>query len=167
MYTINGNYIDFEKGNVGVNIYDIAQSLSIQNRFNGHTSVPYSVAQHSVLVSECVSGKNALWGLLHDSAEAYLGDIITPVKTEKQKSLEIEFLKCIANEFGLSLPIPNEVKKADVRMLVTEMYEPFIFDKPKVAEVYFPDVKPYQRRIIPWKWNEARDKFLERFEELK
>lgn len=166
MYTITGKHIDFEKGKVDVDIHDIAHSLSIQNRFNGHTTAPYSVAQHSVLVSKCVSDKNALWGLLHDAAEAYLGDIITPVKTEKQKGLEIEFLKCIANKFGLSLPIPNEVKEADVKMLVTEMCGPFVFDKPKVAKLYLPNVVPYPFKIIPWSWDKAKEKFLERFEEL-
>lgn len=167
MYTIRGNEIDYKKGKVCVDIYDIAHSLSIQNRFNGHTIVPYSVAQHSVLVSKFVSKKNALWGLLHDAAETYLGDIITPVKTLKQKSLEIEFLKYVADKFNLSLPIPDEVKKVDVKMLATEMNAAFVFCKPEVARMYLPDVEPYYFEIEPWSWYESKKKFLERFEELK
>lgn len=69
------------------NIEDIAHSLSIQNRFIGHTKHPYSVAQHCV---NCVAvaidvykindSEFLLNLLMHDAAEAYIGDIISPVK---------------------------------------------------------------------------------------
>ena len=75
-----------------VRLDDIVHALSHINRFNGHTSTPYSVAQHSYLVASLmedwilrgaqVSGGRALVkaALLHDAAEAYIGDISSPIK---------------------------------------------------------------------------------------
>lgn len=167
MMTISGNLVDYENGFVNVDIFDIAHSLSIQNRFIGNTIVPYSVAQHCYFVSEVVEEKFALWGLLHDSAEAYIGDIITPIKTKKQRAIEIELLKCVAAKFGMSLPIPSEVKEADRRMLVTEMCSQLVFYKPEFAKFHFRDIEPYDIEIKPWNWVKAKKMFLKRFYELK
>ena len=83
-----------------VSIIDIARALSMQCRFNGHVKRFYSVAEHSVLVSRIVEadydvmarGKHPYEGedyrranlclaaLLHDGSEAYLGDMVRPLK---------------------------------------------------------------------------------------
>lgn len=61
---------------------DIAFGLSRQLRFNGLTVLPYTVAQHSVIVSKlCISPKAQLVAMLHDASEAYLHDLPTPLKT--------------------------------------------------------------------------------------
>ena len=68
-----------------IDIRDIAHALAHTNRYNGHAPSPWSVAQHSLA---CMSlarhyGEPAgtqLGALLHDAAEAYIGDIIRPVK---------------------------------------------------------------------------------------
>ena len=61
-------------------IEDIAWSLAHTNRFNGHTARPYSVAEHCVRMSYAVEPGDAMWALLHDGAEAYIGDIVGPFK---------------------------------------------------------------------------------------
>lgn len=65
---------------------DIAHHLAIYNRWTGATIDPFSVAQHSMLVADYaaeLSGGDRvteLYALLHDAAEAYIGDICRPVK---------------------------------------------------------------------------------------
>src|SRR5690349_18842227 len=68
-----------------VDIDDIAHALSMICRFGGHTKQFYSVAEHSVRVANAmeIAGCGALaclHGLIHDAPEAYLGDIVRPLK---------------------------------------------------------------------------------------
>jgi hypothetical protein len=64
----------------------IASRLSAINRFSGRTYVPWSVAEHSLLVADIieslVQGNKVLVinGLLHDGMEAVYGDILAPYK---------------------------------------------------------------------------------------
>jgi uncharacterized protein len=68
-------------------IRDIACSLSRLNRFCGATQLPVNVACHSLSVVRFLAMKKApplvqMFGLLHDAHEAYLGDIIHPMRRE-------------------------------------------------------------------------------------
>jgi hypothetical protein len=112
-----------------VNIEDIAHALANQCRFNGHVSSFYSVAQHAVIVSLEVFRRTkdpvtALWGLHHDDEEAYLGDMVKPLKRlrEMQGFREIAAITqtAILEHFGLSWPEPDIVREVDRLMLRTE-----------------------------------------------
>lgn len=62
---------------------DIAHSLGMLCRYNGHCKRFYSVGNHSIMVSEIMEylGEgDPLEGLLHDGTEAYLSDVPKPVK---------------------------------------------------------------------------------------
>lgn len=115
-----------------INIEDIAHALSRQCRYNGHCDGFLSVARHSMWVSERLKaqGQDArmqLSGLLHDAAEAYLGDLVRPIKhTEFGRTyLEVEAAleEVIAERFSLPFPIPVEVREADDYVL-TELELP-------------------------------------------
>ena len=81
--------------NEDIVIEDIAYSLSMQCRFNGHTNRFFSVAEHSINVTSVLKklnfpAKTQLLGLLHDASEAYLADILAPIKECLPDYLSIE-----------------------------------------------------------------------------
>ena len=84
-------------------IEDIAHHLSMLCRYNGACKFFYSVAEHSFLVSEFVTKSYALWGLMHDAAEAYISDIIAPVKRSmpEYKRIEERIMKAIVERFEM------------------------------------------------------------------
>ena len=108
----------------GIEIEDIAKSLSKMCRFTGHCKSFYSVAEHSVNVSALLPAEKRLWGLLHDASEAYLADIASPVKQllPEYKTLENKIMSRIAQRFGLPDKFweDEEVKRADWAQLKAE-----------------------------------------------
>ena len=84
-------------------IYDIAWALSHICRWTGHVASFYSVAEHSVLVSERVPVAYARAALMHDAAEAYIGDVSAPLKSvlPEYRRLEAQFSAVIAEKFNI------------------------------------------------------------------
>ncbi|KLK91389.1 phosphohydrolase [Microvirga vignae] len=105
-----------------IRLQDIAHALSMLCRYTGHCKRFYSVAEHSVLLSEVVEPKHRLWALLHDASEAYLVDVPRPVKPflTGYREAEGEIMLCVAERFGLSATMPKAVKEADNRILTDE-----------------------------------------------
>lgn len=103
-------------------IHDIAHALALTCRYGGQCKHFYSVAQHSILVAEKCKEENQLWGLMHDAAEAYIGDMPKPFKPFMANFDEIEekIIAVIADKFGLPMPMPTQVHTIDRKMLVTE-----------------------------------------------
>ena len=103
---------------------DLAHALSHLCRFGGHTRVHYSVAQHSVLVASLLPPRLALAGLLHDAAEAYVGDCVGPLahRLPEFRSVELRILEVIGERFGVPFADfrSGEVRNADAVALLTE-----------------------------------------------
>lgn len=74
---------------------DIAHGLSMVCRFAGQASRFYSVAEHSVHVARLVPPHLGRAALLHDAAEALIGDVSRPLKSllpdYRQVEARIEF----------------------------------------------------------------------------
>lgn len=164
MQTYTGALVDLmEFSPDHVRLPDIAHALSMINRFTGHTTVPYSVAQHSVVVSQICDQEIALWGLLHDASEAYLGDVARPLKQilPDYRALERHVQLQIARKFGLSWPMPEAVHDADARAL--------LYEKDWLLAVQHDWGMQAETITIPrvaWSWEESKERFLKRAGEL-
>lgn len=106
-----------------IDIADIAYSLSNTNRWGGHSCPAFNVAQHSVMVADALLRNGApqiiqLQGLMHDAAEAYLGDIPTPIKRKLPEYMAMELLvtDAIFRKFGIPLPLDQQVHLQDVEI---------------------------------------------------
>jgi hypothetical protein len=108
-----------------IQIEDIAHSLSLLCRFTGHVKHFYSVGQHSLLGSYLVPPQDALWFLLHDASEAFIGDMNRPLKHgtdagEAYIPVEAGIMRAICNKFGLPQEEPKSVRLTDNAMLYAE-----------------------------------------------
>lgn len=149
-----------------IDIVDIAHALSNLCRYNGHCSEFYSVAEHSILVSQAVSKENALWGLLHDAAEAYICDIPSPFKKylEQYAGYESVILELIKEKFDLIGDIPKEVMFIDKQIQVNEMEALFPI---RLDECELKDVEPVKDVIIKcWTPDPVKYLFLDTYSNL-
>jgi hypothetical protein len=84
--TVSGLYLNLlDPSPASIEFVDIAVALTSTCRFGGHTRTFYSVAEHSLAVASMLHRQTgdpelALAGLLHDAAEAYIGDMVRPLK---------------------------------------------------------------------------------------
>lgn len=144
-----------------INPWDIAHALANICRWGGHCKTFYSVAQHSLWVSKLVSPENRKWALLHDAAEAYIGDMVWPLKhygdfAAEFRAAEQRIMAAICERFHLPLEMPEEVKTADLIMLVTERRDLTQNRNEWKREV--PMALP--RRVYPVRPHTARNQYL-------
>lgn len=153
-----------------IRLEDIAHALSRQCRYNGHTAKHYSVAEHSVLVSTVA--QYPIVGLFHDAAEAYIGDLVSPMKRALGHRVMLEWNliergldRAIATRFGFD---PDElhfsdVKEADYRVLVAERTALFPVE---AAPWLLRPAKPVDEVIRCYSAEDAKGLFLTRAREL-
>lgn len=172
-------------------IETIAHGLCGKSRWSGFTKRndrKFSVAQHSVHVADIVNLNRkklvpggqwglrpspALCGLLHDGSEAWIDDIVRPVKykltgyTEVEKSLQMEIYA--RHNCPIDGIITEAVRRVDNMMIFLErdelMGKPVVpysneFDHPRIT---IHDVVP-DFRI--WSPEEAYERFIDKFEEI-
>jgi len=152
-----------------VKIEDIAHALSLVNRFTGHTTVAYSVAEHSVRVARLVGSwypSNrllVLQALLHDATEAYIADIARPFKHLPEmapyRSIESQMEIVIAKRFGLPETLSPLVKDADEILLTTEARDLMS----PLVEGWYLRKRPLEHKIVPWNADYAKDQFMMMF----
>ncbi len=149
-----------------VKIEDIACALARQARFNGHTRFFYSVGQHSCLGAQVSPTKDvALQMLFHDATEAYVGDLVSPVKAllPDFEIIESRIHWAIAQKFGLEYPMPKIVKQIDRRLLATEIRDLITKD---LKSWNIKEDEPFDFPIIPWPPEVTEARFLELAREL-
>ena len=149
-----------------IDIKDIARALSHICRYTGHLPKHYSVAQHSVMCSHLVSPALALEALMHDAAEAYIGDCSAPLKSllPDYKRIEKNVEWVIARKFGLPTEMSVEVHHADLVMLATERRD--LLGDDGTPWPVLDGIEPARTRIEPWSADFAMTRFLQRFEDL-
>lgn len=173
--TYSGKYFDPEKpGMEDIDINDIAHALSMLARANGHFEDFFSVGAHSVncaleSMARGNSPKVSLACLLHDGAEAYIGDMTRPLKIRFPKFKEIEvalqnaIFQKYANVETFPPPYWNEVMDIDNSMLFFEFKEfhPTLNIQKEVSEIHI-DIKQMKKESTI-----VEMEFLNLFYELK
>jgi uncharacterized protein len=144
-----------------MNIVDVGHHLAQQSRFNGALDYFYSVAEHCVLGSYLVPQEHAFEFLMHDAAEAWLGDLIRPLKNftglgDYYKAIEANVERVVKQKWGLAEVTPSVVKDVDQEMCLIEMTQgrsEGLVSKPRI-------------NLFFWRWDRAEREFMARFDEL-
>lgn len=176
--TQSGRGLDLLSPDPGqITIRDIASHLAKICRFSGACRTFYSVAQHSVLVATLLRDRGpltALYGLLHDAHEAYLGDITRPAREALgalgEGAMPFQWLEerldaAVHAAIGIAWPLDPSTRRtigeADMRALATEKRD-LMPDEPD-----WPGLPaPWRAVIKPMSWERAEQRFCEVFDEL-
>lgn len=135
-----------------VDIRDIAHALALKCRWGGMTKAFYSVAEHSVRLSEpfWIPSHLEKAALMHDGAEAYLGDIVGPLKSlidvagKPFSVVECQIQEVIFAKYDIPLSHLEEIKVAEHANCPTILHPRIPVDK-----------------IEPWSWQLAEYRFLQ------
>ena len=160
-----------------IHLPDIAHALSNLCRYTGQGRW-YSVAEHSVLVSRFASKQCAFfsgdkrcitcarWGLIHDAAEAYIGDLNAPTKHQFQleayRKAEAKLSHVIARRFALAPFEPVQVTNVDKAIRNNEVL--FVFKKRHPEWELGAGIPG--AKIHGWEPKRAEREFLKRYREV-
>lgn len=148
-----------------VDIESISECLSKVCRFGGHCNGFYSVAEHSILAMKIaqirygITDKGLLLKfLLHDATEAYVGDMVSPLKYAIPELKNLIWKAAIAPAFGLTTDLPDIIKKVDNEaFLIERNYLKGYHEQPKEPELKILCLSPTM----------ARRAFLTHFSKLR
>ena len=171
--TVSGRWVNpFDPDPEQLDAGDIARALANLSRFGGHTRAFYSVAQHSVIVSQLVEerggdAEDAFAALMHDATEAYLGDMPHPIKHRSPlgaafKDAEQHLEAAIRERFRIRADVP-EIKRADRALLATERRA---FSAESWHWPELEGVEPLDLELEAWSPDRAAEEFAARFAEL-
>jgi uncharacterized protein len=173
LQTVSGRWVNpFDPDPDQLDAGDIARALANQCRFGGHSRVFYSVAQHSVIVSELVEqrggdAEDVFAALMHDASEAYLGDMPHPIKHRSSlgaafKAAEDHLEAALRERFGIKAHVP-EIKRADRALLATERRA---FSAEGWHWPELEGVEPLELELTALAPDEAAQAFAQRYAEL-
>lgn len=152
MKTTTGKMVDLANFNLSVlDVKDIETSLNMTYRFNGHFMngiAPLTVAQHSLLCYDLALAKYPkekflhLCCFTHDFAEAYIGDLSSPMKKllgkawyETVEPIESQIESIFNGPRSISEDIRLGVKEIDQEALILEQE---VEDYPEQLRAYIP-----------------------------
>jgi hypothetical protein len=115
-----------------------------------------------VLVSQILPVDDQLPGLLHDAAEALVGDMVRPFKNilPDYRAIEKSVEAAVLKRFGIS-SIPASVTHADLILLATERRDLLPQDDRQWG--LLDGITPLDARIEPWTPIRAEFEFLNRY----
>lgn len=159
-----------------VALEDIAAHLARINRYNGAARLEcYSVAEHSVLMANSLFIRYgdpllAYQGLFHDAPEAYIGDMVRPLKRNMPAFVEAEapvyraiveafpvLLKSHGNVLNTVYELDARVHDADNRILVDERRQAM---RPSPNTWGIDHLEPLGVTIYGWCPTVAEEQFL-------
>lgn len=181
---LSGRRLDLlDPSPLDIEIDDIAHGLARVARWNGQTlgKLPFSVAQHSILVVSIVDALHPKIGaaarlaaLLHDAPEYVIGDMISPFKAvigDDYLGVEKRLMEAIHRRFGLPHPIPDAtlaaIKAADRICAFHEATTLAGFDRTEALQFFGrARIGPQELDLDPWPTSLAEERFIDRFKVL-
>jgi uncharacterized protein len=147
-------------------IEDIAHGLSLVCRYAGQCHSYFSVAEHSLLVTS-VADTFKYEALLHDAAEAFIGDITRPLKQLLPEYKRIEALveDAVIERFEMDPNYRSAVKAADLRVLAAEQAQ--IMPRGCADWAAEAGIKPADVVVRSLSPTEAEREFLDQYRLLK
>lgn len=147
-----------------VQLKDIAETLSKINRFSGRTPEPYSVAQHAVfaawLADKAGRSPHEQYEVLHhDDTEAFIGDVIGPLKrcVPFVSYVEAERVRpAVAQALGLLRNEPPYVHQFDRQALGWEQ----AWLQRRFATPLDLPLREARMYLAPMSWREAAQEYL-------
>lgn len=131
---IFGSIVDFSNlPNSVITLFDITHRLARIRRFNGGTQHSYSVAQHSLVMQAILKNTDATpkvqqLALMHDMTEAFMGDMVSPLKGlfPEFSKMEDELFNIICKELRVLNDFTDDewqqVKEIDRYLTYAEWY---------------------------------------------
>lgn len=162
-----GHYVDLANPDPStIEVKSIAAALSKVCRFGGHCPQFYSVAEHCIhatalACSEGYTGDALIAVFLHDAAEAYIGDMVKPLKVtmpqygEAEQRIEAAIQAAFGVDFSKWM---NVIKRFDRAMLKAEKVTMWPEDTEKWAG--FSEIEDRVVKFQFWEPSQAEMQFL-------
>lgn len=162
-----GHYVDLANPDPStIEVKSIAAALSKVCRFGGHCPQFYSVAEHCIhatamACSDGYTGDALIAVFLHDAAEAYIGDMVKPLKVtmpqygEAEQRIEAAIQAAFGIDFAKWMDV---IKRFDRAMLKAEKVTMWPEDTEKWAG--FSEIEDRVVKFQFWEPRQAEMQFL-------